>query len=36
MVRHHRKVIETAARYGIMVDVHEPITTPASGAPGPT
>ena len=25
MVRHHRKVIETAARYGIMVDVHEPI-----------
>jgi alpha-glucosidase len=26
MVRHHRRVIETAARYGIMVDVHEPIT----------
>ena len=25
MVRHYRKVIETAARYGIMVDVHEPI-----------
>ncbi len=25
MVRHHRKVIETAAKYGIMVDVHEPI-----------
>jgi alpha-glucosidase len=25
MVRHHRRVIETAARYGIMVDVHEPI-----------
>jgi alpha-glucosidase len=24
-VRHHRKVIETAAKYGIMVDVHEPI-----------
>jgi alpha-glucosidase len=24
-VRHHRKVIETAARYGIMLDVHEPI-----------
>ena len=24
-VRHHRKVIETAARYGIMVDAHEPI-----------
>jgi alpha-glucosidase len=25
MVRHYRKVLETAARYGIMVDVHEPI-----------
>jgi alpha-glucosidase len=25
MVRHYRKVIETAARYGIMIDVHEPI-----------
>ena len=25
MVRHHRKVIETAARYGIMVNAHEPI-----------
>jgi alpha-glucosidase len=25
MVRHHRKVIETAARYRIMVDVHEPV-----------
>jgi alpha-glucosidase len=25
MVRHFRKVIETAAKYGIMVDVHEPI-----------
>ena len=25
MVRHYRKVIETAARYGIMVDVHEPV-----------
>jgi alpha-glucosidase len=25
MVRHHRKVIETAARFRIMVDVHEPI-----------
>ena len=25
MVRHHRHVIETAARYGIMLDVHEPI-----------
>ncbi|NJD10663.1 MAG: glycoside hydrolase family 97 protein [Gemmatimonadetes bacterium] len=24
-VRHHRKVIETAARYDIMLDVHEPI-----------
>jgi alpha-glucosidase len=24
-VRHHRKVIETAAKYGIMLDVHEPI-----------
>jgi alpha-glucosidase len=24
-VRHHRKVIETAARYGIMVNAHEPI-----------
>jgi alpha-glucosidase len=24
-VRHHRQVIETAAKYGIMVDVHEPI-----------
>ena len=24
-VRHHRKVIETAASYGIMVDAHEPI-----------
>jgi len=25
MVRHYRRVIETAARYGIMVDAHEPI-----------
>ncbi len=25
MVRHYRRVIETAARYGLMVDVHEPI-----------
>jgi alpha-glucosidase len=25
MVRHHRRVIETAARYGLMLDVHEPI-----------
>ena len=25
MVRHFRKVVETAAKYGIMVDVHEPI-----------
>ncbi|MGE3614347.1 MAG: glycoside hydrolase family 97 protein [Gemmatimonadales bacterium] len=25
MVRHYRKVIETAAKYGIMVDAHEPI-----------
>ena len=25
MVRHYWKVIETAARHGIMVDVHEPI-----------
>jgi alpha-glucosidase len=25
MVRHYRKVIETAARYGIMVDAHEPV-----------
>ena len=25
MVHHYRKVIETAAKYGIMVDVHEPI-----------
>ena len=24
-VRHHRRVIETAARYGIMVNAHEPI-----------
>ncbi len=24
-VRHHRTVIETAAKYGIMVDAHEPI-----------
>jgi alpha-glucosidase len=24
-VRHHRKVMETAAKYGIMLDVHEPI-----------
>jgi len=24
-VRHHRKVIETAARHGIMVNAHEPI-----------
>ena len=24
-VRHHRKVIETAAKYNIMLDVHEPI-----------
>ena len=25
MVRHHRRVIETAAKYGIAVDMHEPI-----------
>jgi alpha-glucosidase len=25
MVRHHRKVLETAARYGILMDVHEPV-----------
>lgn len=25
MVRHQRRVLETAARYGIMVDVHEPV-----------
>jgi len=25
MVRHHRHVIEQAAQYGIMLDVHEPI-----------
>lgn len=25
MVRHHRRVIETTARYGIMLDMHEPI-----------
>ena len=25
MVRHYRHVLETAARYGIMLDVHEPI-----------
>lgn len=24
-VRHYRKVVQTAARYGIMLDVHEPI-----------
>lgn len=24
-VQHHRKVIETAAKYGIMLDVHEPL-----------
>src|SRR5205085_12282755 len=25
MVRHYRRVAETAAKYGIAVDVHEPI-----------
>ena len=25
MVQHYRRVIETAARYGIMLDVHEPM-----------
>ncbi|HEX7336323.1 MAG TPA: glycoside hydrolase family 97 protein [Gemmatimonadales bacterium] len=25
MVRHYRRVVETAARYGIMVNVHEPM-----------
>src|SRR6266511_4929241 len=25
MARHYRRVIETAAKYGIMLDVHEPI-----------
>lgn len=25
MVRHHRKVMETAARYGIALNVHEPV-----------
>jgi alpha-glucosidase len=24
-VRHYRKVVETAARYGIVIDIHEPI-----------
>ena len=27
MVRHYRKVIETAAKYHIMMDVHEPTDT---------
>lgn len=25
MVRHHRRVLETAARHGIMMNVHEPV-----------
>lgn len=25
MVRHHRKQLKTAAKYGIMLDVHEPV-----------
>ncbi|MDB4947805.1 MAG: hypothetical protein JWM27_454 [Gemmatimonadetes bacterium] len=25
MVRHQRRVLETAARYGLMLDVHEPV-----------
>ncbi len=25
MVKHYRKVVETAAKYGIMIDAHEPI-----------
>jgi alpha-glucosidase len=25
MVQHYRRVVETAARYGIMLDVHEPV-----------
>ena len=25
MVRHHQRVVETAARHGIMVNIHEPI-----------
>lgn len=25
MVRHYRRVVETAAKYGIMIDAHEPI-----------
>lgn len=25
MVRHHRRAIETAARYGLMLNVHEPV-----------
>ncbi len=25
MVRHYRRVVETAAKYGIMLDVHEPM-----------
>lgn len=25
MVRHHQRVVETAAKYGVMIDIHEPV-----------
>jgi len=34
--RHHRRVIEKAAQYGIMLDVTSRFTIPASVAPTPT
>src|SRR6266516_3689526 len=35
MVRHYRKVIETAAKYGIMLDDHEPIHDTGERRPYP-
>ena len=35
-VRHYQKVVETAARYHLMIDAHEPIKgRPAYAAHGP-
>src|SRR3954465_7222423 len=36
MVRHYRKSVETAAKYHIMMDIHEPIHDPGERRPYPT
>jgi hypothetical protein len=35
MVRHHQLVAETAARYGIAIDAHEPVMNRAGIVGGP-